>query len=77
MAAGRLPLPGSKFGPCLDGCDHIDCNHTRTMAETICSYCEQAIGYDRGFYMLDEKKIVHSSCHEDAIEKERLSKEEK
>jgi hypothetical protein len=75
MAAGYLPLPGTEFGPCIDNCEHIDCKQTRTMAETICHYCGKAIGYDRGFYILEEKIMIHSACHETAIEAEnkRLS----
>jgi len=38
------------------------------MAETICYYCGQAIGYDRGFYD-DEGRLVHSACLAEIIER--------
>lgn len=78
MAAGRIPKPGSaEFAPCVsEDCGHVDCNRTREMAKQVCRYCQQVIGYDRGFYILPSEvpgrgELVHSSCHEDAIEAER------
>ena len=73
MAAGRLPKPGTEFGPCEE-CSHIDCAETRSMAQAVCHYCEEPIGYDRGFYQSDGA-LVHSSCFEDAIEEERKKQE--
>lgn len=70
MAAGRLSAPGTKYGPCEKECGHKDCAETRSMAQVVCHYCEEPIGYERGFYKSDGD-LVHSSCLEDAIEKER------
>ena len=67
MAPGRLSSPGSKYGPCADPCMHIDCADIRSMAEAICRYCGQPIGYERGFYR-EHHELVHSSCVEDSVE---------
>ncbi len=79
MAAGRLPQPGSEFGPCaVEKCGHIDCNQTRDMAMTRCKYCGKVIGYDRRFYAFPiagkpgEGELTHALCYEDAVEKERM-----
>lgn len=79
MAAGRLPQPGSKFGPCADEkCGHTDCNQTREMAMSRCQYCGKVIGYDRRFYIMPTKtagqaQLAHALCHEEAVEKERMT----
>jgi hypothetical protein len=83
-----LPKPGTEYGPCEKGCDHKDCAWTRKTVESICRFCDKPIGYDRGFYVdseppvvKDKRKVVmgqieesfvHSSCQQDAIEKERV-----
>ncbi len=62
MAAGRLPEPGTEYGPCL-GCRHTDCAATRAMAETVCTYCGESIGYNRGFFRVgDDDRLAHESC---------------
>jgi hypothetical protein len=77
MAPGRLQSPGSEYGPCVEKCFHLDCANTRTIAESNCEYCNEPIGYERGYYELfhqsdkpHERTIywVHSSCHQDAID---------
>lgn len=72
MAAGVLSKPGTEYGPCAEPCRHIDCAGTRTIAETVCRYCDKPIGYDRRFY--NDEGYVHSSCSEDAIEQERANR---
>jgi len=67
MAAGRLASPGTEFGPCESTCEHVDCNATRTMAESICHFCQKPIGYDKRFYMEPDKTLVHAICFEDAV----------
>ena len=62
MAQGRLPQPGSKFGPCKTACAHKDCAATREDAATACRICNEPIGYDTGFYREDGKVLVHASC---------------
>lgn len=79
MAAGRLPKPGTDFGPCVDpACGHIDCAQTRLMAENLCRYCGKQVGYETRFYTIDvsngEEKVkttVHALCHEEALESEQ------
>mgnify|MGYP001558674181 CR=1 FL=1 len=71
MARGFLASPGTEYGPCYDSCSHKDCKETRTIAETICHYCSEPIGYNRGFYREDDKRYVHAVCLEEHIESER------
>lgn len=68
MAAGRLPAPGTEFGPCLEPCQHNDCAATRADAAAICRFCSKEIGYDRRFYIdSDTRSLVHADCLEDNI----------
>lgn len=64
MAAGVLSKPGTKFGPCENQCKHKDCAVIRLMADTLCSVCLETIGYDKRFYELDDKTLVHALCIE-------------
>ena len=74
MAAGRLPQPGTKYGPCQDeSCRHRDCAATRTMAAAICRFCNQTIGYDKLFYQEQDGSFVHALCLEEAIDLERAA----
>jgi hypothetical protein len=70
MAASRLPAPGTKYGPCIEDCDHIDCQKTRSMAATRCRWCAWPIGYRQDFYQVGED-LAHASCEERRIELER------
>lgn len=65
MAAGRLPKPGTQYGPCLVACQHLDCKATREMADTRCFYCGEAIGYEQSFYQQSKNELFHSACLED------------
>ena len=67
MAAGILPKPGSKLGPCAKRCKHIDCSETRGRAESTCLYCRKTVGYGVRVYQHGEY-TVHARCHEDAAE---------
>jgi hypothetical protein len=72
MAAGKLPKPGTKYGPCIDiSCGHTDCTTTRDQAWTICIYCGKPIDYETRFYIIEEKTFVHATCHENHIESEQ------
>ena len=69
MAAGTIPSPGSKYGPCADECAHTDCACSRTMAGGICTICGGEIGYERAFYQQRGGKeaergvgLVHAAC---------------
>ena len=68
MAPGRIQTLGTGYGPChFEGCGHVDCIETREIARSICRYCDQSIGYERGFFK-SGNGYVHSFCHIDAIE---------
>jgi hypothetical protein len=82
MAAGRLPKPGTKHGPCEGACKHLDCAEVKREAELICRLCKDPIGFERGFFRMfsrgplgeliegrDER--VHSSCAYDESESKR------
>ena len=79
MAAGTLPAPGTKLGPCKPGpcqslCVHKDCNSLRIAAESLCSRCGKPIGYETRYYDASgpaEVKLVHALCEEEAVEAER------
>lgn len=68
MAAGTLPKPGTKFGPCVGECVHRDCAATRAQASAIRAHCDTAIGYETRFYEVfrDEREfdLAHASCVE-------------
>lgn len=83
MAASTLPKPGTKYGPCGDGCTHRDCGITRRMAGEVCRFCDKAVGYDVRFFT-DPKNtrdvrgdspesgpaLVHADCLEDDYDRE-------
>jgi len=71
MAAGRLPFPGTKYGPCSTPCNHKDCKETERMSEQVCKYCSKPIGYEVRFYQMEDKNLVHAVCYEEALEKEK------
>jgi hypothetical protein len=72
MAAGSLPAPGTKHGPCMEACQHRDCQLTREDAAEICIICGEPIGYNRRFYQEEQGK-VHSLClYNQKFEKEVL-----
>lgn len=71
MAAGSLPAPGTRYGPCEPDCHHTDCALTRQMAAEACIYCGAPIGYETPFYRDEERRPAHAVCLEDAFEKAR------
>lgn len=72
MAAGRLPNPGTEYGPCeARDCGHKDCAETRRMAAESCNRCGEAIGYDVRYYETScypapdsARGLGHASCLE-------------
>lgn len=70
MSAGVLPVPGSKLGPCVEPCEHVDCAETRRMAATLCM-CGGEIGYETRFYQR-LSGLAHAACLEAEIEKRRV-----
>ena len=72
MSAGRLPAPGTKFGPCIPTCKHVDCAATREDATATCRFCLEPIGYECRFYReASGTKLVHALCLEDDVEHSR------
>ena len=72
MAAGTLPKPGTKYGPCLTRCEHLDCARTRTELASLCPLCHQPIA-DKPYYRMDAagKVLSHALCVETAAAEER------
>ena len=70
MAAGKLDKPGTKYGPCKSECGHIDCAKTRSMAQSVCTICGVAIGYDTRFYLSQTlpDRYDHAICREEIDE---------
>jgi len=48
MAAGVLSAPGTEFGTCAEPCLHTDCAGTRSIAETICRFCDKRLCLRKG-----------------------------
>ena len=73
MAAGRIPKPGSQFGPCIEHCKHHDCAAIRYEAKLRCSFCDKPIGYETSYYKGEkgQSKLVHALCLETEIDKQR------
>lgn len=62
MAWSMIPTPGTKYGPCKEECSHKDCNQSRSIANKICPYCNQFIGYEKPFCIDENKNTCHYSC---------------
>lgn len=84
MAAGTIPKPGSKLGPCSAtvgrgielNCGHVDCQASRATAASICTICNTAIGYETRYYNQRDDQFElhgfnHARCVEIRAEKER------
>lgn len=74
MAAGRLPTPGTQYGPCDDSaCGHRDCEATRNDAHALCRLCLAEIGYEVRMYADPEnpKALVHADCLEGWADSQR------
>lgn len=70
MAAGLLPKPGTKIGPCKGTCKHRDCAETKRDAATPCRFCAKAIGYGVGFYRARMSgELAHAVCFKEAVER--------
>jgi hypothetical protein len=68
MAAGVLPAPGTRYGACINPCEHHDCQATRNQAKAACAECSKPIGYNRRFYSQDNG-LAHADCAEAAAER--------
>ena len=70
MAAGILPKPGSKLGPCVETCKHRDCAQTKQDAAQPCRFCQKAIGYGVGFIRARlSGALAHDFCTHEAVER--------
>lgn len=79
MAAGILPAPGTRTGPCAEPCEHMDCRATRENAAAECIHCNEPIGYDTRYYRIRQLEVrgrtqltadpiyVHALCEEKSI----------
>ena len=63
MGHYSLPAPGTDLGPCVDDCDHTDCEGTRNMSAIPCSSCGDPIEYDVRFYFVGKENESDSLCH--------------
>ncbi len=59
MAAGMIPRPGTKLGPCSGECSHVDCAANRADAASVCHFCQKPIGYDTLHYYEQQGAPVH------------------
>lgn len=73
MAAGILPKPGTKYGPCRKLCLHRDCNSIKLDARAKCHICSKPIGYNVRFYREDDGRLVHALCIELQVEQEQAT----
>lgn len=63
MAAGSEPNPGTKYGPCVGGCEHKGCVESRGIAVAKCDLCKKPIGYDTLYFQHDNwTKFTHAEC---------------
>lgn len=70
MAAGILPAPGTKVGPCKAKCSHRDCAQTKADAAATCRFCQKSIGYGVGFFRARlSGALAHAFCVEEAVER--------
>ena len=72
MAAGIMGNPGSEFGPCIDPCNHRDCEASRTQAASIWAYCGRPIGYGVRYYADEPGGWCHAVCLEVEYERSKL-----
>lgn len=77
MAYGVFAKPGEKFGPCLEDCNHTDCQAIRKDASILCEHCGLPIGYGRAFVRTKDGLPVHWSCEIEAIDREQGQVQEK
>ncbi len=70
VAFGVIPLPGSKFGPCVVPCVHRDCAASRKTAGAACPGCGEKIGYQKSFTLGEGGEPWHLSCYVAAVDQE-------
>jgi len=55
-----IPKIGSKFGSCVELCQHLDCLEYRKRMEQRCLKCDEEILYEH-YYELKEG-LIHTYC---------------
>lgn len=67
MASITVPAPGTKYGPCVGDCKHVDCIQHREDSHLRCLVCHSEIGYDNPYMKAPSlpmiNDVVHASCH--------------
>lgn len=58
-----ISKPGSKFGPCKDPCDHLDCKDNRDMINSECELCKKKLEYEEKFFSFQDGTFHHWMCH--------------
>lgn len=70
-----LVAPGETDGPCVLGCEHLDCVKAKLVATDPCVWCAGTIGYGRPWVDLTDRspqhgyerrpwRLAHAVCHE-------------
>lgn len=57
-----IEKPGSKYGPCVNECEHRDCEASRRLVVKVCRICNERIGYETRFYFEGNNHPVHGLC---------------
>ena len=60
--------PGTKYGPCKEPCNHVDCAASRGQASALCVYCGKPIGYASAWITEQNRSVAHWTCALDAAE---------
>lgn len=71
--------PGSKYGPCVEECGHLDCRAARIQASCVCQICGEQIGFATKWTRVDYQGVgkweaVHLLClmkREETIQNQR------
>ena len=58
----RLPKPGDKWSGCAVECGHQRCKRMIGLAESLCDACNQPIGYETPYFVMDGR-AVHETCY--------------
>jgi len=75
MAAGQIASPGTEYGPCVEMCEHTDCQANRKIAESNCRVCGKKIGYETRFFQEENWTVfVHLVCFVKEVEAKKEKK---
>lgn len=63
MGWSIVPEPGTKYGPCKDDCEHLDCADWRRVIGSPCSICGEPIEPGQAIqYDTDPEQPAHTGC---------------